>query len=618
MAKSDILKNNSGGKSANNKGADATDASATKTENSGAFQPNAPKKPIKRNRLLFIGLLILLIAAVGFGYTFLKTEIQNSLTIENIKGDVKTLSEYSFTALDKIDGIKKGQLKRNDGGADYQKTYNLSGNLIEYLNLKNQTTIKSIYDDKQNIVEEISTDIDSVFLFTNKYKYDSDNNIIEKTQYDSVGTFNSKYTYRHDSNKNIIERNFYNSKKNLEGRLSYKYDTNNKLLENSKYDSAGNLKFKFTYIHDLNGNVIEKNVFDSSEKLKSKFTYEYKLDNNNNWVQCVEFENSLPTYILVRKIEYQLNNQKISNKEEFSLDYFYKGYHSKNSDTALFYFDKAILIDSSFASAYYEREKRWWNEGKGFTKAIEIDPNYIEAYRDRAKIGERGYGLGRKVAYKDYSKIIEINPRDVDAYLSRSELWYALFDFDRQRAEPYFLDDVNKALELDPNSARAHYLIGGYKWAKEDYLGAITSFNMALKIDPNFFEALNSRASCKKDFKDFEGAIGDYDKLIQSYSKSWWVPYWEFEIALIAALGIFDYESAMYFVNSAIETHKKNNSSGTADLERNFQRAYFLRAYLKQKSGNYKGACLDMRKAGNYTWSKIDWPSYISKFTPCQ
>jgi len=567
----------------------------------------------KTKRFLFTGLVLLFIASVGVSYIILKGETKNSLTKENLKGNVKTLSEYSFAAVDKIDGIKKGQLKRNDGGVDYQKTYNLSGNLIEYLNLKNQTTIKSIYDDKQNIVEEISTDIDSVFLFTNKYKYDSDNNIIEKTQYDSVGTFNSKYTYRHDSNKNIIERNFYNSKKNLEGRLSYKYDTNNKLLENSKYDSVGNLKFKFTYIHDLNGNVIEKNVFDSSEKLKTKFTYEYKLDNNNNWVQCVEFENSLPIYILVRKIEYHLDNQKISNKEEFPLDYFYKGYHSKNSDTARFYFDKAILIDSSFASAYYEREKRWWNEGKGFTKAIEIDPNYIEAYRGRAKIGERGYGLGRKVAYKDYSKIIEINPRDVDAYLSRSEL--SLYATDNvYESSKFKLNDLNKVLEIDPNNAHAHVSIGMHKQREENYVGAIASFTKAVESDPTHDSAYSFRAESKEGLKDYNGAINDYYSAIYSMTEErkneMCVGHYYYDIAYIEATKFLDYDEAIRVANKAIKLY----DDYWPNEKMEYGDAYLIRAFSKQSKGDYYGACLDMKKAKNISWDL----KYKIPFIPCQ
>ena len=637
MAKSDILKNNSGGKSANNKGADATDASATKTENSGAFQPNAPKKPIKSNRLLFIALALLLIAAVGFGYTFLKTEIQNSLIIENIKGDVKTLSEYSFTALDKIDGIKKGQLKRNDGGADYQKTYNLSGNLIEYLNLKNQTTIKSIYDDKQNIVEEISTDIDSVFLFTNKYKYDSDNNIIEKTQYDSVGIFNSKYTYGYDSNNNIIERKFYNSKKNLEGRVSYKYNTNNKLIENSKYDSVGNLKSKSTYMHDLNGNVIEKNVFDSSEKLKSKFTYEYKLDNNNNWVQCIEFENSLPIYILVRKIEYHLDNQKISNKEEFPLDYFYKGYHSKNSDTARLYFDKAILIDSSFASAYYERGMRWRAKAgeedyyktmqelfiADFTKAIEIDPNYVKAYRWRASILERGFGKGplgyesnsRMGAIEDYNKLIEINPNDIDAYIERAFLVTWRKDIPSSLYRKYKLNDLNKVLEIDPNNSIAHFCIGeDLMIEKEDYYGAIASFTKAVESDPTFDSAYSSRAESKYKLKNYNSAINDYYSAIYSMTEErkeeMAEGYYYFEIAFIKATKLLDYDEAIRVANKAIklwDDYWPNEKMEYGD-------AYFIRALSKQSKGDYYGACLDMKKAKNISWEL----KYKVPFIPCQ
>ena len=276
----------------------------------------------------------------------------------------------------------------------------------------------------------------------------------------------------------------------------------------------------------MNGNVIEKSVFDSSEKLKSKFTYEYKLDNNKNWVQCIEFENSLPTHILVRKIEYHLDDQKISNKEEFSLDYFYKGYHSKNADTARLYFDKAILIDSSFVSAYCERGMRWRAKAgeedyhkrqelfiADFTKAIEIDPNYVEAYRRRASILERGYGKGplgyesnsRMGAIEDYNKLIEINPNDIDAYIKRAFLVTWRKDIPSSLYRKYKLNDLNKVLEIDPNNSEGHYSIGeDLMIEKEDYYGAIASFTKAVESDPTHDSAYSSRAKCKYKLKKLQ------------------------------------------------------------------------------------------------------------------
>ena len=48
-----------------------------------------------------------------------------------------------------------------------------------------------------------------------------------------------------------------------------------------------------------------------------------------------------------------------------------------------------------------------------------------------------------------------------------------------------------------------------------DYLGALVDYDKAIEIDPQYAKAYNNRASVKKDMCNWDGALADYSKAIE-------------------------------------------------------------------------------------------------------
>ncbi len=100
------------------------------------------------------------------------------------------------------------------------------------------------------------------------------------------------------------------------------------------------------------------------------------------------------------------------------------------------------------------------------------------------ELGDKQFGLGNyKEAIAYYSKAIELNPNYAKAYNNRGITYDELGQYDKGIA------DYNKAIELDPKYAEAYYN-QAYAYSK---LGqterAISDLKKVLEIDPNYGDA---------------------------------------------------------------------------------------------------------------------------------
>jgi tetratricopeptide (TPR) repeat protein len=79
------------------------------------------------------------------------------------------------------------------------------------------------------------------------------------------------------------------------------------------------------------------------------------------------------------------------------------------------------------------------------------------------------------------------------------------------------LADLDKAIILDPESARAYNSRGILKDEKlDDAPGAQADLDQAIKLAPKYAEAYNSRANLKKNnLDDATGALADYTQAIK-------------------------------------------------------------------------------------------------------
>ena len=109
------------------------------------------------------------------------------------------------------------------------------------------------------------------------------------------------------------------------------------------------------------------------------------------------------------------------------------------------------------------------------------------------------------------------------------------------------MDPRIKFFNGGPNALSAYYKRGVSKFYLKDYNGAIKDYNKVIEFEPNFTEAYYNRAMAKFYLKDYKGAIADCTKAIEF-------------------------------------------NPNDADT-------YYLRAWLKDKLGDYKGAIADCTKA---------------------
>ena len=64
-------------------------------------------------------------------------------------------------------------------------------------------------------------------------------------------------------------------------------------------------------------------------------------------------------------------------------------------------------------------------------------------------------------------------------------------------------------------TARDYYNTGLEKYYLEDYRGAISDYNKAIQLNPDYSDAYYNRGVAKFKLQDYSGVIADYNKLIK-------------------------------------------------------------------------------------------------------
>lgn len=207
-----------------------------------------------------------------------------------------------------------------------------------------------------------------------------------------------------------------------------------------------------------------------------------------------------------------------------------------NKQEALNAFDKALVLDISFADAYFERAFLKSDLGDyigavaDYDNLLLIRPNQqvvkgsasatslAKAYLSRGH-EERRQG-NTKAALVSYDKALVLDTNLADAYWVRSLLKSDLGDFKGA------IDDYDKHISLRPNYqilqrsastgnlSNAFFLKGQEKLRLGNKQEALVAFDKALFLDPNRSDAYLARASVKHDLRDYKGAINDYDQVI--------------------------------------------------------------------------------------------------------
>jgi hypothetical protein len=308
------------------------------------------------NSFLIIVNVILLFAI--FFYSCKNSPKENDWVKYNLKGNVESLSEFTYEAISKFGEIEKGKKVQDnvDYDGDKQFRFNKRGNLIENSEYQSDQnfTYKYFYDNQDRLIEFISF-IDNMKYVITKYFYQK-GNLIEKSNYASNGILHSRIKYKLDENGCPVIEFEYMSDGILYKYKRYLYDNNKKLIEEISYNSSGILEAKYNIVYDKDGFMIEENTYipdnllltttnkkyfnkgktietkmftpanknpiriieqynekgNLNKKLKygpdgilsNNISYQYEYDKVGNWIKRITFVNTLPSHVKEREIIY--------------------------------------------------------------------------------------------------------------------------------------------------------------------------------------------------------------------------------------------------------------------------------------------------------------------------
>ncbi len=252
-----------------------------------------------------VKLLVWVLLTLLIGFTSCEKKKKTDWEKYNLKGRVKSFTNFTYKAIEKFGEVQKGERVENYF-QNFEQFYNKKG----FLQKQNSYYYNSLYEENILVYDKKGTKIETNIYNSigklkskNIYKNDTKGNIIEEDEYSDIkGSLKQKNIYKYDKDANLIEHTIYNHKNELETKFILKY--NKALIEISNYFSDGSLNWKNTYKYDNRENVMELNVYKFDGSLDYKYTYKYKYDKNGNWIKQISYKNDKLYEIVERKYEY--------------------------------------------------------------------------------------------------------------------------------------------------------------------------------------------------------------------------------------------------------------------------------------------------------------------------
>ena len=129
--------------------------------------------------------------------------------------------------------------------------------------------------------------------------------------------------------------------------------------------------------------------------------------------------------------------------------------------------DRILTVDSLHPIGHF-------NQGNFFL-------GQAERVTDPAQNEEFGFLL--KLAISEYGTALLADPQFTQAYYNRGYCFYLLDDFNNA------VPDLDKVLQIDPFNEKAHFLKGSILEFYGDLEAALTHFEEAVRLNPNFGDA---------------------------------------------------------------------------------------------------------------------------------
>ena len=141
-----------------------------------------------------------------------------------------------------------------------------------------------------------------------------------------------------------------------------------------------------------------------------------------------------------------------------------------------------------------------------YTKAIALDPTYATAYYNR---GRARHDLGRdRAALADYDQAIKLTPTDAVAYNNRGIVKHCLNQYEAALA------DFDQAIALDPTYATAYNNRGHAKQEHGQHEDALVDLDQAIALDPTYAVAYYNRGVANQNLGRITKAREDFEKAL--------------------------------------------------------------------------------------------------------
>ena len=197
-------------------------------------------------------------------------------------------------------------------------------------------------------------------------------------------------------------------------------------------------------------------------------------------------------------------------------------YNSRNLETAVIWFTKAVQVLPNYAEAWYARgdahyaSKLLQKAVNDYTKASQLDKNMYRAYYQR---GLAHYGLGQKEeAINDFDHTLRIKPDFYAAYQKSGDTNAELKKF----AEA--LQAYDQLVLRQPDMAIVHFKAGKIRTELRQFSPAIRNLTTAIKNQKRYPEAYYYRGlafvGTKNDGsakKDFSSALKENERYAEAY-----------------------------------------------------------------------------------------------------
>lgn len=231
-------------------------------------------------------LSILLVSFVQFGFCQIDTTKLGSI---NIKGNVREVKNMTFTAVDSVGVVVKGEF--------LNENYRFK---LDSLTYSDKTNFYYEYDINGNQLTIGKFNSFGYLYSTKKFKYNN-NQILEsneKMQF-SDGDIDIKEIYKYDNNK-LTSITIYRNNELLY-KESFKYDILNHIIEEATIDNLGKITGKVSRKFE-NTNLVYEKKTDESFNNESKYIYDslgnktYSLNRYDDLVfeSKVEYKDKLP------------------------------------------------------------------------------------------------------------------------------------------------------------------------------------------------------------------------------------------------------------------------------------------------------------------------------------